>query len=259
MVSVRHPFWGIYEIGRLFAAHFIILQGDFRMRISTLIVAASLLIGVASSQAMAQGIIALTPDPVASGGLAPGSAIDYDFGDFRNIANPTLLTNFTVSTAGDRLYPGNGLYTTVIAPDGSGPFQTSIAYSAVQAIQTQVVATFSPKFDGDFTVWVLDANTDGIAVGNASVGLGVNGGGEVDTPTIYNGLNEFTPFQVTGATTSDVFQVYATTGTANFSSLGGLTFEAPAVPEPGSVALLIGMGLSGAGFLARRKRAIKAA
>lgn len=47
-------------------------------------------------------------------------------------------------------------------------------------------------------------------------------------------------------------------GTPGFTNgLAGLTLTAtavPAVPEPGSIAMLVGVGMSGAGFLVRRKR-----
>src|SRR6202034_11269 len=95
---------------------------------------------------------------------------------------------------------------------------------------TELLATFSPLNTGSFTVYILDANTDGIYVGNSSVGLGVNGGtAVVATSRFLSGTNEFTQFNVTNASPSDVFQVYATTSVNNYPSIGALTFiqEAP--------------------------------
>ena len=85
-----------------------------------------------------------------------------------------------------------------------------------------MIATFSSHSNGDFSVWILDANTDGFNVGNTFVGLGVNGGAAVNTATVYQGLNEFTRYDVTGALSTDVFQVYATYTVGNsWSSIGG--------------------------------------
>jgi hypothetical protein len=205
-------------------------------------------------------ISAGTPDPVSNPGTAPGSASNYDFGDFGQNGQPIKLTDFTVSTAGDMQYPGVGQqipYTTLTAPDGSGPFQTGIAYSGNFSPSTAVIATFSPDSAGSFTVWILDGNTDGNGVGNATVGLGVNGGAEVVTNTVYDLTNEFTEYTVTGALSTDVFQVYATTNISNSPSLGGITFSdinssTSTVPEPSSLVLL-GTGVLGSLGVVRRK------
>lgn len=194
---------------------------------------------------------------VANGGTALGSITNYDFLDFGMNGQPKVLTDFTVSTAGRSQYPGNGAYTSVIAPGGSSAFTTGIAYDSSRGntAGTSVIATFSPNANGSFDVYILDANTDGNAVGNTFVGLGVNGGAALSTATIYSGLNQYTEYHVTNALSTDVFQVYATTGGNQFPSLGGLTFdlaETSPVPEPGSLALL-GTGLVGAFGVARRK------
>jgi hypothetical protein len=210
-----------------------------------------------TAAAHAATISAGIQDPVANGGMAPGSAANYDFGDFGQNGQPVNLTNFTVSTAGDNQYPGNGAYTSVIAPGGSSAFTTGIAYLPGP---NPVIATFSPDAAGSFNVYILDANTDGNNVGNTFVGLGVNGGAEVATATIYSGLNEFTEYTVTGALSTDVFQVYAQNTPGNaFSSLGGITFgpaSTSPVPEPSSL-ILLGTGVLGA-FGAVRRRFVKA-
>jgi hypothetical protein len=212
-----------------------------------------------------------TSSTVSNGGTAPGSSSNYDF--FGNVATenggpsanqPVNLTNFTVDTLANVVYQGNPNYTGLIAPGGSSAFTTGIltevpANYPNTTPHTDLLATFRPDAAGSFTVYILDANTDGIFVGNSSVGLGVNGGAEVATASqFYDGTNEFTEYTVTNALATDVFQVYATTNVNNYPSIGGLTFGAvPAtspVPEPGSISLCL-LGLSaGASVIRRRMR-----
>jgi hypothetical protein len=197
---------------------------------------------------------------VANGGQAPGSATDYTF--FGGI-QPTNLTNFVVTlTPGDSQYDGHddgsGPYTTVIAPGGSTAFQTGIANAPAAGAQTAEIASFQTTFAGNFNIWILDGNTNGHIVGNASVGLNVDGGAVLSTNTILVGGNEFTEYTVTGTTTSDVFGVFATTTASNFPSIGGLTFTASpsAVPEPSSLAMCGLAGAIGSAYAWRRRKRI---
>jgi sugar lactone lactonase YvrE len=178
---------------------------------------------------------------VPNGGIAPGSASDYIFFGNSSVefgqaggGQPSNLTNFTVDTLNNVEYPGNGNYTTITAPGGTSAFTTGTVTENPTNYpnttpHTQLLATFSPLHSGTFTVYILDGNTDGVFVGNSSVGIGVNGGAEISAPTHYlSGTNEFTQFTVSNASTSDVFQVYATTSTNSYPTIGGLTFTAGA-------------------------------
>ncbi len=174
---------------------------------------------------------------VPAAGVAPGSSSDYIFFGNSHVefglgggGQPSNLTNFTVSTLNNVEYPGNSNYTTITAPGGSSPFTTGTLTENPSNYpnttpHTTLLATFSPLNAGSFTVYILDGNTDGVYVGNSSVGLGVNGGAAVVTTSRFlSGTNEFTRYNVANASPSDVFQVYATTSTNSYPSIGGLTF-----------------------------------
>jgi len=198
---------------------------------------------------------------IANGGTAPGSATNYDF--FGSGA-AAVTTNFSVSTGGSNVFSGGSCcgYTTITVPGGTTPVITGIAYPNGDSNGTPVLfATFSPDASGDFTVFVLDANSDANDLRNISVSLGVNGGTPVALTTCGAGsscnsqrTNEFSEFSITGATSSDVFDVYATSN-GERPSIGGLTFGGAfvsAVPEPSSIALL-GTGVLTLAGAARRK------
>ena len=155
------------------------------------------------------------------------------------------------------VYPGNvyvnnpgSLYISP-APTGSGTANTYYDYRTTFDLTGYVPSTASltGNYSGDDTL----------------VGLYFNG---VNTGTVGNPSGNYsaiTPFTfttqfVTGINTIDfIFYNINQAGTNPTSlAVGGLTLTAD-VPEPGSVAMLVGMGISGAGFLVRRKRVRKTA
>lgn len=210
----------------------------------------------ASSASRASLITPDAPIVVASGGVAPGSSHNFDFGDFGSNGQPKTLTDYAVSIVAAGQYSGNGGYSSLAAPNGAGPFTSGIAYNAAASGELSLIAAFTPSFNGNFTVYVLDNNTDQNGVGNASISLGVNGGAPVTVATTdLFSTNRFSVFNVTGATSSDVYQVYATRSDRNAvwaASIGGLTFSdnLSAIPEPSSLSLL-GIGVSA--LVSRRK------
>lgn len=74
-------------------------------------------------------------------------------------------------------------------------------------------------------------------------------------------VSNWTPFNFafTPSATSATLRLNSQVGNDSDYLVDNISIQAPApVPEPGSVTLLAGMGLSGAGFLARRKKARQA-
>lgn len=90
----------------------------------------------------------------------------------------------------------------------------------------------------------------------------------INSFTVVNGQITTGSFYAGNSNPSQIFAILVgpTNGinnqgniSGNNNGVAGVTFSpADATPEPGSVALLVGMGTMGAGFLARRKKAQKA-
>jgi hypothetical protein len=199
---------------------------------------------------------------------APGSSTNYDFTDFTNGTAPEVLNNFTVNTALAAGQYTDGGFTLLQAPGGGPAFTTGMSYQLGPGDQR--VATFQSTSAANFSVYVLDANSGGTAtdadadvfsVGNTTVGLGVSdvsAGDDLTTAatSFTSGHNEFTRFDITGASPSETFYVYANPGTNDIAEIGGLTFSITAppagVPEPSSIVALFGLGAMGLFFAARR-------
>jgi hypothetical protein len=187
-----------------------------------------------------------------NGSVMPGSATDYDLFGWQG-PSPTVQTNYTVTPLGTIFNGGDSFaYATLAAPGTSTPYFTGIDYF------TAPVATFTALSGGDFTVYILNANTDNNALlMDTSVGLSTTGVTEVDilsgAGNQYQSL-QFSEFNVTGATAGQTFNVYANGNT--FSSIGGISFGAftpsGATPEPSSIVLL-GTGVLSLAGAARRK------
>lgn len=227
------------------------------LRLRYVAVSVSLSLGLAGTAMATPIIIGGSATTVASGGTAPGSSADYDFGDFSNGSGvPKNLTHvtFTPSSGGNKASVGSSLK----APGGASSFTSSEKYYGA-ATQTSF-GTFTTTLS-DFTIYLL---TDNSYFYDTAVGLSVDGGGVVSVALsgTTNNTNVFVSFHVTGATSTDVFTIYATgknqalptTGTANRVALGGFTFQpdTAVTPEPDSLVLL-GTGLLGALGVARRR------
>ena len=153
----------------------------------------------------------------------------------------------------------------------------------------QIVGTIDGGYVGDnmqfninntgslnFTNVVLSASLYGassdnigtvVAGGSVSDSSGIYGGDPDDLsysefPVTLTGLYGSTPFSVTfspSVNASGSFVDFEGTGPDNDFNPVHVADITAATPEPGSIALLVGMSVSGAGFLVRRRNARKVA
>jgi hypothetical protein len=171
-----------------------------------------------------------------------GCELTFEFGGYEvtNVipGSDTLIgftggwVNFYVDSA--TAYDANAMATAV---DGGAPWLSLVAhetFSATHGINTSLNATlssFGGGVDAGVGAGLLDV-VGGIAMGN------------FDTDTQTDGADWVfsSSFQPIGATTADGFELF---GTADF--------RGESIPEPSSLALL-GLGMLGLGFGARRKK-----
>lgn len=188
------------------------------------------------------------------GALAPNSLINQQV-----LANLT----FTAATSGTAAPTQGG-------QGSSQPFNTvtfQFTSASNQTINGQAVAAGANLLTG----------TSGFSTGPGGTLAGTNNGTSATfsgsdvtagSPLFFNTVTftsqfiTFTPGQNAFAYSfSGVNPSFTTGGTFpaqfinSFTASSTGTFSTSAVPEPGSVALLVGMGVTGASFLARRRRA----
>ena len=151
-----------------------------------------------------------------------------------DLSNSTSITTSFAITSG----VGTGSYSPI--PTGTTYATTALTFANPDTF-TITNATYGAFTGSTFTVVTSTAN-------NYDVEL-------FGTYTPGPGLQPFSP------TNGELRLSFTQTG-ASVSGSGTLStpaFDTPPVPEPGSVALLVGMGVTGAGFLTRRRMARKSA
>ncbi len=169
------------------------------------------------------------------------------------------LPGWTYSTGGNQLYLEHGQ-----------PYNVARYYSGTQAVSlngdgapvflSQTLNTVA----GQLYQFSFGLNEENVFHTNSATAVRVDLGAlsqtfTLGTQTGPNGYVVFSlPYTATAASTTltftDVTPSFAS-GDSPFLDAVSLTrVGGAAVPEPGSVALLVGLGVTGAGFLARRKR-----
>ena len=244
------------------------------MKIVSLLGLAATVLTVLPVSAVAD--VTITPANLGDLSTMPGSAGDFTlFGkssQFPTINSyggleeqPTVLNDFSVaagSNAGN-LYGGNGYYSVINAPTGSGDTDVTSGIifnngsSAPDLVSFTLGAVDSTFNFSDFNVYVMYGNAhDGYEI-NTSIDAELLSPSSAvlasSSPTITDSNVNFSDatyeeFTVTGASAGDVLQL----GAGGWGYLGGVSFES--VPEPSTYAMMV-LGLGAIGFCLHRRAA----
>ena len=157
-----------------------------------------------------------------------------------NIAIPLSSGTFTYAIYGE---PGGstGFDGLNLFFDGNNTAPGISAFGATQT--TAAPSSFAPNSS---VTLALDGNTQVTGAGATSF---------IDGTTTIT-LTNFT-WAVPAVNNTDLVSAFSTgaSGTNDFVGTFTLVVQTPVLtPEPGSLAILVGMGIAGAGFLSRRKR-----
>ncbi len=225
------------------------------------------------SSAQAATIIYAGADTTTSGAWRTSSVIKPLDSDGNNIygtqgyfivsstavqANPSYAT--VATTPLTATYGGNPGYTSVDNPAGAGTVTTGIWYKVSAENTEDTLATITMTAASSFRVGVLVDNGDYLDFTPSTLRVFQTTGGTANSGFINSYLevnhdSDWYFFDIVNAQAGDVFTIsgtnaYAGSGQQNVNAIGGLTFDALAVPEP-----MTGMlGLMGLAAMALRRR-----
>jgi hypothetical protein len=147
------------------------------------------------------------------------------------------------------MYDFNGLLTTgaqapVFTPSGTGPnYSISIQNLGINPPATSLLAPDDPTQPN--VTLTYDGTSPFVNPGPGSQFLGTL---VLQSTNSINGAGDFTPFASSTTKNSD------STPAGNQGFLAGPNLGPGQTPEPGTLAMFVGMGISGAAFARRRKR-----
>jgi len=226
---------------------------------------------------LALGSLALLSRPVHAQGLvldqsnvvSSANAQD-DYGITGTTFIQSLAETFTVGVAGKLSQVGFQVYHNtnatgalifqILSTSGGNPNPDSIA----PLFQTTVPLASTPTINSpEVPFTLIDVSAAGIIVTPGQVltiALKNPTGSAIPPWTLWrSGPATYTGGALYIQQQSDAPNWRALVNNGTVQDLGFQTFVTAAVPEPGSVALLVGMGVSGAGFLARRRKQVRKA
>lgn len=185
----------------------------------------------------------------------------------------TVDTHYTVATLGTTAPtapPATGFDAAFVLNSATFPGTVYPNSGTAQNISVNATGAGTPNTYYDYRTTfdltgfsTVGASLQGLAFGdNRVAAIFLNG---VNTGFVATGDFASSPFTLTSnfvstINTLDFIVLNFNAGTPEYTAFNGDTLRLnanplpPPVPEPGSVALLIGIGASGAGFLVRRKR-----
>ena len=183
-----------------------------------------------------------------------------------NTANPglTALTFEGIAPSGNYIQPAPSFAGVTFTNAVSGTSDDVAISSSSFFFNTPTDVLFLNQFNNPLTMtFSPTANAIGF---NVASGFGAGSA----TLSVYNGLNllDTETVTTTGETDFSTFTGFSNLGTitsltitpesGHFVLIDNLAFgstrSTPSTPEPGSLAMIIGMGVSGAGLLIRRRR-----
>lgn len=196
-----------------------------------------------------------TAIPDATAGIAGAGYLLFGFNGVSQTTSGVASSGYADTyITNNRTYESNGDSLSVNGVSHA----TGQEYSGVA--QELVTFTLGSDVPSDFVLSVLTDNVAGgtnnmasvsVVATSSSVGNPTSGSSQAVAGSPTTASNDFYSFMVTNASPGDTVEIYATAASGTSESIGGVAFNAVAMPEPGSL-LLAGVG--GAGLMFRRRR-----
>ncbi len=177
----------------------------------------------------------------------------------------------TVARLTTSTFPGNGGYSSIDNPTGSGSVRTGVWYSSTGNGSEDNFASIVMSQAKSFRIGILVDNTDFPDISPDNLRVKQTVGGSANTGLINSYLQPSSPsnsdwyfFDILNAKVGDTFVIsgtnkYGGSGPQASNGIGGITFDSTSssVPEPGAIALGVGAFSLGGLALVRRRRRLR--